>query len=190
METEQENSQTGAKENASQEKIYAVGSVSKVYVTTAVMQLSEEGKVNLDAPVTEYIPDFKMADERYKEITVRGIGERIGYSTGVIYYHFKDKQDIMDSVDRLLDEETYNTVFSLVDPERSIKENLSALFDYTCDLAYNNVEAYKRVFTTSRIQGNDYTRKMWLNMFAKRKILCVHMQLLYGLTNLRSMKKP
>ena len=58
METEQENSQTGAKENASQEKIYAVGSVSKVYVTTAVMQLSEEGKVNLDAPVTEYIPDF------------------------------------------------------------------------------------------------------------------------------------
>ena len=105
--------------------------------------------------------------EGYKEITVRGIGERIGYSTGVIYYHFKDKQDIMDSVDRLLDEETYNTVFSLVDPERSIKENLSALFDYTCDLAYNNVEAYKRVFTASRIQGNDYTRKMWLNMFEK-----------------------
>ena len=73
----------------------------------------------------------------------------------------------MDSVDRLLDEETYNTVFSLIDPEKSIRDNLSVLFDYTCDLAYNNVEAYKRVFTANRIQGNDYTRKMWLNMFER-----------------------
>lgn len=54
-----------------EEQIYSVGSISKVYVTTAVMQLSEEGKINLNAPITEYIPDFKMADERYKEITVR-----------------------------------------------------------------------------------------------------------------------
>ena len=53
------------------DQIYGVGSVSKVYVTTAVMQLVEQGKVDLDAPVTEYIDDFKMADERYKDITVR-----------------------------------------------------------------------------------------------------------------------
>ncbi len=51
--------------------IYGVGSVSKVYVTTAVMQLVEQGKVELDTPVTEYIDDFTMVDERYKEITVR-----------------------------------------------------------------------------------------------------------------------
>ena len=53
------------------DRIYGVGSVSKVYVTTAVMQLVEQGKVDLDAPVTDYIDDFKMADERYKDITVR-----------------------------------------------------------------------------------------------------------------------
>ena len=53
------------------EYIYCVGSVSKVYSTAAVMQLADEGLVELDAPVTEYIPGFKMADERYKDITVR-----------------------------------------------------------------------------------------------------------------------
>ncbi|MCR4845739.1 MAG: beta-lactamase family protein, partial [Eubacterium sp.] len=53
------------------DQIYGVGSVSKVYVTTAVMQLVEQGKVDLDAPVTDYIDDFRMADERYKDITVR-----------------------------------------------------------------------------------------------------------------------
>ncbi|MBR6152637.1 MAG: beta-lactamase family protein [Lachnospiraceae bacterium] len=51
--------------------VYCVGSVSKVYVTLTVMQLVDQGKVELDAPVTDYLPDFKMADERYKDITVR-----------------------------------------------------------------------------------------------------------------------
>ncbi len=48
-----------------------IGSVSKVYAVTAVMQLVDRGKVDLDAPVVNYITDFKMADERYKKITVR-----------------------------------------------------------------------------------------------------------------------
>lgn len=53
------------------EYIYCVGSVSKIYSTAAVMQLVDEGKVGLDTPITEYIPNFRMADERYKDITVR-----------------------------------------------------------------------------------------------------------------------
>lgn len=48
-----------------------IGSVSKMYATTAVMQLVDKGLVELDALVTDYIDDFKMADERYKDITVR-----------------------------------------------------------------------------------------------------------------------
>ena len=39
--------------------------------TAAVMQLAAEGRIDTEAPVTEYIPEFKMADERYKKITVR-----------------------------------------------------------------------------------------------------------------------
>lgn len=53
------------------EKIYCVGSVSKVYVTAAAMQLVDRGLVELDEPITTYIPDFTMADDRYKDITVR-----------------------------------------------------------------------------------------------------------------------
>lgn len=53
------------------ERIYCVGSVSKVYVTAAVMQLVDQGLVELDKPITTYIPDFTMADGRYTDITVR-----------------------------------------------------------------------------------------------------------------------
>lgn len=51
--------------------LYGIGSVSKIYVTAAVMKLVEAGKIRLDAPVTTYLKDFKMADPRYTKITVR-----------------------------------------------------------------------------------------------------------------------
>lgn len=60
-----------AETTVSQERIYCIASVSKMYSTLAVMQLVDEGKVELDAPVAKYLPDFKMDDERYKDITVR-----------------------------------------------------------------------------------------------------------------------
>lgn len=48
-----------------------IGSVSKVFTAAAVMQLVEEKKLVSDKPVVDYLPDFTMADSRYKDITVR-----------------------------------------------------------------------------------------------------------------------
>ena len=49
--------------------IYGIGSTSKMFTTVAVMLLLDQGKLDLDKPVTFYMPDFVMADPRYKEIT-------------------------------------------------------------------------------------------------------------------------
>jgi len=51
--------------------LFNMGSISKVYVATAIMLLVDDGKISLDKPVTNYLPEFKMADNRYKKITVR-----------------------------------------------------------------------------------------------------------------------
>lgn len=51
--------------------LFNIGSISKVYVSAAILLLVDDGKVSLDNPVTEYLPEFKMADDRYKKITVR-----------------------------------------------------------------------------------------------------------------------
>ena len=61
--------------------LYGIGSVSKIYTTVAVMQLAEQGKVSLDAPVTRYLKDFRMADSRYKDITVRML---LNHSSGIM----------------------------------------------------------------------------------------------------------
>ncbi|MCR5702417.1 MAG: beta-lactamase family protein [Lachnospiraceae bacterium] len=72
-------------ETADETGILNVASVSKMYVVTAVMQLVDQGRVELDAPVTDYIPDFEMADERYKDITVKMLMNHTSGLMGSVY---------------------------------------------------------------------------------------------------------
>jgi CubicO group peptidase (beta-lactamase class C family) len=51
---------------------FILASVSKPLTATAIMQLVEAGKVELDAPVRRYVPDFRVADPvASSQITVR-----------------------------------------------------------------------------------------------------------------------
>ena len=62
-------------------KMYGIGSVSKVFTAAAVMKLVDEGKIDLDEPLTTYIPGFVMADARYRLITPRML---INHSSGLM----------------------------------------------------------------------------------------------------------
>ncbi len=66
--------------------LIGIGSVSKIFVTAAVMQLADQGKIDLDAPVTDYLPEFRLADSRYQKITVRML---MNHRSGLMgsYYH-------------------------------------------------------------------------------------------------------
>jgi CubicO group peptidase (beta-lactamase class C family) len=51
---------------------FIIGSLTKSFTALAVMQLVEDGKVELDAPVQRYLPWFRVADPRASvQITVR-----------------------------------------------------------------------------------------------------------------------
>lgn len=60
--------------------MYGIGSTSKMFAAAAVMKLVDEGKVDLDVPVVNYITDFKMKDPRYKQITPRML---LNHSSGL-----------------------------------------------------------------------------------------------------------
>ncbi len=51
--------------------VFQWAETSMVPTAMAVLQLAEAGKIDLDAPITTYLPYFKMKDERYGDITVR-----------------------------------------------------------------------------------------------------------------------
>ncbi|WP_410594487.1 serine hydrolase domain-containing protein [Amycolatopsis sp. lyj-23] len=48
-----------------------IASLSKSMTAFAVLQLAEAGRLSLDEPVTRYVPDFRLADPRGGQITVR-----------------------------------------------------------------------------------------------------------------------
>jgi CubicO group peptidase (beta-lactamase class C family) len=60
---------------ANSQTIYRVGSVSKLFTATSVMQLVENQKINLDEPIQTYIPEFKIKSrfEKQGEITARNL---------------------------------------------------------------------------------------------------------------------
>ncbi len=45
---------------ATSETIYRVGSISKLFTTAAVMQLVEQGRIEIDKPIQAYLPEFSI----------------------------------------------------------------------------------------------------------------------------------
>ena len=65
---------------ADRDTLFNIGSVSKEFCAVAIMSLVDEGKVSLDERVVRYLPEFTMADPRYKDITVRML---LNHSSGI-----------------------------------------------------------------------------------------------------------
>lgn len=100
-----------------EDAIFRLASVTKPFVTAAAMRLVEEGRLDLDAPVTRWLPDFRPAlpDGSIPAITIRHL---LSHTSGLGYaflepadgpYH---KLNISDGLDQ---------------PGLSLDENLSRL---------------------------------------------------------------
>ncbi|MBZ0306462.1 MAG: beta-lactamase family protein [Anaerolineae bacterium] len=65
--------------------LFRIGSITKPMTVTAIMQLVEAGKLNLDAPVRDYLPDLKFSEESYaKEVTLRRL---LSHTAGLQTHH-------------------------------------------------------------------------------------------------------
>jgi len=66
---------------ATAQTVYRVGSVSKPFTDIAIMQLVEKGKLDLDAPITQYLPDFHPKNPFGAPITLR---ELMAHRAGLV----------------------------------------------------------------------------------------------------------
>ena len=85
--------------------LFHMASVTKTFVATSIMQLVEQGKIELDHPLVEYLPYFKMKDERFRSITIRqmlshtsGIPDVTGYNWDKPEYDDKALERFVRSV--------------------------------------------------------------------------------------------
>jgi CubicO group peptidase (beta-lactamase class C family) len=81
--------------------IFQWGSITKVWTTTLVMQLVDEGLLNLDARIVDLLDDFTIADrDLAAEITVRHL---LDHTSGIDGDIFTDTGDGDDCVARYVD---------------------------------------------------------------------------------------
>lgn len=66
---------------ANAETVYRIASLSKLFTDMSVMQLAEEGKLDIDAPITIYLPGFQPQNPFNKHITLRQI---MSHRSGIV----------------------------------------------------------------------------------------------------------
>ncbi len=82
--------------------VFSVGSISKSFTVLDLAQLVDQGKIDLDAPVIKYLPDFKLSDPTAtKTLTVR---EVISHASGLprtddrLMQNFDSRKQIVDDM--------------------------------------------------------------------------------------------
>jgi len=80
--------------------LFQIGSNTKVMTSTVVMQLVEQGKLQLDASIAEYLPDLELADASAKDaITIRHL---LTHQSGLEGDIFVDTGVGDDSLEKLM----------------------------------------------------------------------------------------
>jgi CubicO group peptidase (beta-lactamase class C family) len=82
------------------QSLFHMASITKPFVATSIMQLSEKGKIDLDAPVVKYLPYFRIKDDRYASITVRQMLSHISGMPDVEDYEWDKPQYDENALER------------------------------------------------------------------------------------------
>ena len=86
---------------ATPDAIFQIGSITKVYTATLVMQLADEGRIDLDAPARTYLPELHFGDASATDaVTVRHL---LTHTSGVDGDFFDDFGRGDDCVERYVD---------------------------------------------------------------------------------------
>ena len=59
--------------NTTDRTVYAIGSTTKAMVAAGILKLQEQGKLNLDDSVIDYLPEFRIDNAVSPEITIRDL---------------------------------------------------------------------------------------------------------------------
>lgn len=64
--------------------VFHTSSITKVFTASAIMQFVERGEIKLADKLTDHLPDFKMKDKRFQQITIEHL---LYHSSGLPWEH-------------------------------------------------------------------------------------------------------
>lgn len=132
-------------------------SVTKLFTATAIMQLSEQGKMDISKKLIFYLPDFKMKDQRYKDITIE---QMLTHSSGLYWdEHLKHSPNDSTSLKKFV----YSLDNKILDFSPGTK------FDAT--KTYSNAAYDILGYLVEKISGKQYEEYVKENILIKTNML-------------------
>lgn len=105
--------------------------------------------------------------EGFEEISVRKIIKKMKYSTGVIYHHFKDKQEIIDAIEESQTEWLHDQIKELLDSEKDVVSEMEAVFHRIMRLAFEEPEKYNLI-VLHKYSRQKTEKSQWISHLSER----------------------
>lgn len=83
--------------------------------------------------------------EGFDEVSIRKITQKMKYSTGVVYHHFKERQDIIDAIEEAETLRLNAVIASVQDEAKNVLENMEDTFHRVTLLAREEPELYNLI---------------------------------------------
>lgn len=128
--------------------------------------MSRERQIKKNEETRKAILDTAVAiglEEGFEELSIRKITDRLGYSSGIVYHYFKDKQEILDTIHTQTSINLKDAVVSCISEDRSFAENTKKIFNMLSEAFAYEPNMFKLIML-NRFSKNNESVKMWIDM--------------------------
>ena len=131
--------------------------------------MSRERQIKKNEQTKQAILDTAVAiglDEGFEELSIRKITDRLGYSSGIVYHYFKDKQEILDTIHTQTSINLKDAVVACISEEKSFAENTEKVFCMLSEAFVYEPHMFKLIML-NRFSKNNETVLLWIDMIKK-----------------------
>jgi len=104
--------------------------------------------------------------EGFEAVSIRKIISRMKYSTGVIYHHFQDKQEVIDAIEASETARLAAQIRAATDDSLDIVANMLAVFHRVMLLALEEPEKYNLI-VLHKYSRSKQSKAPWIDYLAK-----------------------
>lgn len=102
-------------------------------------------------------------EEGFDALSVRKITDELGYSAGIVYHYFKDKQEILDTIHNEASLEMYENIRKYIKPDRSFAKNAKVVFRVVSEITAYEPDRFKRILL-GKYSQNSESVNIWISM--------------------------
>ncbi|QHI71016.1 TetR/AcrR family transcriptional regulator [Aminipila terrae] len=105
--------------------------------------------------------------EGFEEVSIRKIINEMKYSTGIIYHHFKDKQEIIDAIEQKETQWLQGKITELLKGNQDILSEMETIFHMIMKLAFEEPEKFNLIVLHKYSRKNS-GQPEWISYLGER----------------------